>query len=223
MYKYSINTIRVRSLLACLLSGFLLLSSGSLWAGAVSADFRENLALPAFCVGDRVLESLGQAIGVGNELDETDESANPCSWNDSLLVDYDPVTNLLSLTPSSQNTYQIIDINLTSMIFDLIGETVTGSVEVSDNVMSGASDPFTRQISTTVDSISISYSANDIPGGTYFEFDPQGAAIFQIELSSATPLLPALGIPTLSQTALALLMLLLFGLSMWRIKKFNLS
>ena len=193
-------------LLVVFLAGWSLLPA-STQAIAISADFREELNFyPPDCDVARVMQALGRAIGPGVELGEADEIANPCGYGDSFLVDYDPSTNQVILTPSSGNNYPIIDIFITNLVFDA-GETITGLTPVSDNIIDVAgSGPFTRTTSFTGDSITISYVVDDPPPtGDSLEFST-GSAVFQVQLGPA--------VPTLGPIAVALLLIGLLGLGL---------
>lgn len=87
----------------------------------ISADFRSELDLPVCCDNDgpRVLQNLGQAVpNPGFELDQTHEIANPSGWGDAIQVDLDPASNIVTLTPTDENSYEIITIDITSIEFD---------------------------------------------------------------------------------------------------------
>lgn len=164
------------------------------WATAISGDFHEELNFsPSFCNDPRIMESLGQAIGPGFELDEADEIDNPCGYGDSILVDYDPSTNLLRLTPSGSNNYQIIDIDITNLVFSVTGEQILGLVEISDDLIDVASSgPFSRSESFTGNSITIGYVVDNLDNDSdRLEFS-SGEAVFQVVLESNTAPVPAM-------------------------------
>lgn len=166
-------------------------------AVVVSADFRSDLDLPAFSAsGPRVLERIGQSVpNAGFELDESDEIANPSSWNDSLQVDFDPTTNIVTLTPTGSNVYQTLDIVISNMSFS-VAEHVVGFAALSTgNAVIPNNGTFSMTTAFTGNSVTISYFADDIPAGDFFGFGP-GSDTFQVTVDpvpvpAALPLMAA--------------------------------
>lgn len=81
-------------------------------AASITADFRETLDLFFFGEGPRILEHLEVEVGEGPELTEEHEVENPSWWGDSLEVDLDPDSLELTLTPTSDNCYGYITVEL---------------------------------------------------------------------------------------------------------------
>ena len=128
----------------------------SAWSGAsatiIQADFRSELDLPFCCPsgGDRVLERLAQTLpNAGFELDESDEIANPSGWGDSLQVDLDPMTGIVSLVATGFNVYETVDIVISNMLFSA-SEKVIGF-----NVIAAG-------LATTFDSLTTSFTDNSV-------------------------------------------------------------
>ena len=196
--------------IACMVaSAGLLIGAGTARANITSADFEESLNFyPTACSNARVLQALGRAVGPGVELGEADEIANPCGYGDSFLVDVDPVTNRVTLTPSGSNNYQVIDIQITNI--NTGGQAITGLTPISDNIIDVASSaPFTRTLGSTANSLSIHYDVvtKSFPGAGRLEFST-GSAVFQIQFGGAPT---TTDVPTLSPALLALLALLVAG------------
>ncbi len=184
-------------------------------AAATSADFHEELNFfPPFCSDARVMEALGRSIGPGPELGEADEISNPCGYGDSIIVDFDPTTNQVHLTPSGANNYQIIDISISNIAFDVAGQTITGLTPISDDLIDVAeSGAFTRSTSFTGNSITIGYVIdNPSNPDDRLEFST-GTAIFQVELQEAT------GIPAAGPWAIGVFLLTLLACGWWLIRR----
>lgn len=168
---------------AIALVGGLMLLGAPAQSAIVSADFKELLDLPNFgSSGPRVLQSLNKAVGAGAELTEADEIANPSNWEDSLLVDLDPVGNTVTLTRSSQDVYQTISITITNIQFSALEQIVDFSL-VSDTLFSANSDPYTITTAFTADSLTVDISVDDPQSFDTVEFGP-GSILFNIALRS---------------------------------------
>lgn len=166
-----------------LLVGGLLLLGAPAQSAIVSADFTERLDLPAYgSSGPRVLQSLNKAVGAGAELTEADEVANPSNWEDSLLVNLDPVGNTVTLTRSGQDVYQTISITIANIQFSA-PEEIVGFSLVSDTLFSANSDPYTIATSFTADSLTIDISVDDLLSFDTFEFGT-GSVLLNIALYS---------------------------------------
>ncbi|NOQ63013.1 MAG: PEP-CTERM sorting domain-containing protein [Methyloprofundus sp.] len=142
-------------------------------ASIIQADFRSDLKLVGFT---RVLERTEQVLpNAGFELGELDEISNPRNWNDSLQVDLDPLSNIVTLTPSFANIYDIITISISNMLFDDSNQ-VTGFSVIS----SGSA--------TTFDSLTTSFTNNSVNIqyiGDNLELFETGSDTFQITLGPA--------------------------------------
>lgn len=185
------------------------------WAAATSADFHEELNFfPPFCSDARVMQALGRSIGPGPELGEADEISNPCGYGDSIIVDFDPLTNQVHLTPSDSNNYQIIDISISNIVFDVAGQTITGLTPISDDLIDVAdSGAFTRTTSFTGNSIAIGYVIDDPSNpDNRLEFST-GSATFQVELQEAV------GIPAAGPVAIGVFLVTLLACGWWLIRR----
>ncbi len=185
-------------------------------AAATSADFHEELNFfPPFCSDARVLEALGRSIGPGPELGEADEISNPCGYGDSIIVDYDPTTQQVHLSPSDSNNYQIIDISILNIVFDTAGQTITGLTPVSDTLIDVAeSGAFTRTISFTGNSITIGYVIdNPEAQEDRLEFS-DGSATFQVQLQEA-----AVPVPVMGPWGIGLFVVTLLACGLWLIRR----
>lgn len=166
-------------------------------AVVVSADFRSDLDLPDYgSSGPRVLERIGQSVpNAGFELDESDEIANPSFWNDSLQVDFDPTTNIVTLTPTSYNVYQTLDIVISNMSFSAAEHVVGVAALSTGNAVIPDVGTFSMTTAFTGNSVTISYFADDIPAGDLFGFG-SGSDTFQVTVDpvpvpAALPLMAA--------------------------------
>lgn len=186
------------------------------WAAATSADFHEELNFfPPFCSDARVLEALGRSIGPGPELGEADEISNPCGYGDSIIVDYDPTTHQVHLSPSDSNNYQIIDISISNIMFDTAGQTIIGLTPVSDTLIDVAdSGPFTRTISYTGDSITIGYVIDNTESQDDRLQFSDGSATFQVQLQEA-----AVPVPVMGPWGIGLFMVTLLACGLWLIRR----
>ena len=165
------------------------LGAGPADALVVSAGFRSELDLPSIGSGPRVLERLGQAVpSAGFELDESDEISNPSGWADSLQVDFDPLSGIVTLTPTDANTYQILTIVISGMMFDA-SERVIGFAPVSTGNAVLPIDPFSLTTSFADDAVTITYAVDDIPGGDLFDLGG-GDDTFRVILGPATAPVP---------------------------------
>jgi hypothetical protein len=82
-------------------------------------------------------------------LDESDEIANPSGWGDSLQVDLDPMTGIVSLVATGFNVYETVDIVISNMLFSA-SEKVIGF-----NVIAAG-------LATTFDSLTTSFTDNSV-------------------------------------------------------------
>lgn len=144
----------------------------------IEADFREELDLPFCCNSDgpRILERLGQTVpNAGFELGEADEIANPSAWDDSLQLDLDPTTNIVSLVSTDDNVYETINITISNILFSTAQEIVGFGV-----ISSGVASTFENLMTSfTANSVSISYFGVD----NLLDLGEEGATdTFQIRL-----------------------------------------
>jgi hypothetical protein len=98
-------------------------------------------------------------------LDESDEIANPSGWNDSLQVDFDPATNIVTLTPTGGNVYQTLDIVISNMNFSAAEHVVGVAALSTGNAVIPDSGTFSMTAAFTGNSVTISYFVDDIPAG----------------------------------------------------------
>jgi hypothetical protein len=169
--------------------------SGVASAGVIQADFSELLNLPDFRTGSpRIEANNGVALpSAGPQLTGANVISNPDNWANSLVVSFDAATGILSLTGDTDpdgNTYQIITVSLSNILFNN-GSVITGITPISTGnavFASPNSAGFTLATSFTGNSFSVSYTDNAI--GTSDVFNIQAATdTFQITTgaSAATP------------------------------------
>lgn len=172
-------------------------------AAIVSADFRNESDLPYCCArsGPEVLESIGQAVGAGVELNGTASFSNPSGWGGGIVyVDLNPTTNILTLLSQDTWDFQTFSAQLSNIAFSA-SETITGLTLLSNNLTTTGLTP---SLSFTGNSISIEYDTPSV-----FNFTG-GTATFQI-LTSSLQSVP-------EPSSIALLGLSLFGLASMRRK-----
>lgn len=153
-------------------------------ATILSADFRNESDLPYCCAaaGPKVLESLGQAVGGGIELNGSASLSNPSGWGGGVVyVDIDPTTNILTLLSQDDWDFQTFIAKVSNILFSG-GEVITGLSMLSNNLTDAGIVP---TLSFTSNSLSINYDTTSI-----FNFTG-GTASFQITTSAAAVPEPA--------------------------------
>jgi hypothetical protein len=163
----------------------------TLACGAVTAnaavtfgDFRTESHLPNHSDGGPlVYESLGVAIGDGEELDDSDFVENPSGWGGVVHMDLDPATGILTLDSQDTWDFQTFDAWITNIQFDA-GESIVGISMLTNDLTDVGVVP---TLSFTADSVHISYDY--VPDVFHFTGDN---ATFQI-MTSAMPAVPAPG------------------------------
>ena len=165
-------------------------------AGIITADFNESLDLPFpgdAGTGPRVEQLLGVSLpGTMPQLNAADVISNPSDWRNSLKVSFDPSTDILSLFGDGNNSYQIITVTLSNLVFDIPGEQVVGIVPISiGNAVfpdTANSEPtLTTTPFFTANSFGVQYSAANIlttPNDFNITTDTD---TFQVLLSSSVP------------------------------------
>jgi hypothetical protein len=83
--------------------------------GPVVADFTETLDLNPTHLGPRVLQDLDADASLAPDLADDEELSNPSEYAGSLVVDLAPDTGLLTLTPSAENCWATIDVELANL------------------------------------------------------------------------------------------------------------
>lgn len=153
-------------------------------ATILSADFRNESDLPYCCAaaGPKVLESSGQAVGGGIELNGSASLSNPSGWGGGVVyVDIDPTTNILTLLSQDTWDFQTFTAKVANILFSG-GEVITGLSLLSNNLTDEGIVP---TLSFTSNSLSIGYDTSSI---FYFS---GGTASFQITTSAAAVPEPA--------------------------------
>lgn len=155
-------------------------------AGIIQADFREELDLPDYGPkGPRVLQANDRAIVDGPELTEAHQLSNPSGWGDALVVDLEG--DILTLTPTLPNSYQIITIEISDMVFDVAGQFLESVTLLSNNALSGA----TLDYEWTGSSLSISFVVDGgIGSRDSFRMVKGGQTQFQLSFSSQAAPVP---------------------------------
>jgi hypothetical protein len=159
-------------------------------AGIIQANFNETLDLPFFATGARVEQLNAVSLpSAPPQLTAADIVTNPSSWQNSLNVSFDPVTDILSLTGDGDNDYQIISVTLSSLLFNVAGQHVVGIVPISTGnaVFMSGTDPFTTTTNFTANSFGVTYSV-----ASFATFPPEfligtGTDTFQVQLASGVP------------------------------------
>lgn len=190
---------------------FLGLLGSSGYAGILSATFEESLDLPNYSAnGPRTFLNSNAPLGSGFELSAANETGNPSGWAGFLQIDLSG--NILTLTHAENVTdFQVASVNISSIIFDLIGEYISNVQLVGSSIIdANASAPFTETISFTNDSISLNWSVADPFNTTdVFNFVEGGSATYEITLLSSTNTVP-------EPSSVAIFGLCAFGIAVMR-------
>ena len=160
----------------------------SAWAAPITGDFREELSLPSFSAGVRVLEKLSEPVAGAPDLSAADEIANPNVYSGSAAVNLDS-GGLITLTGDQEGVgfanYELAVFKISNIVFDA-GEIITGLSTLVDNLVdlgsSNTDGPFTVTTAFTSDSVTITYASDN--GTDDFEFGDGFTSTFQIETST---------------------------------------
>jgi len=146
------------------------MSAISAQATLLSADFRtEANLLPSS--GPLIYQSLGQAVGAGDELAAGSLLQNPAFFTGGVVyVDYNPTSMLLTLKSRDTGEFDTFDAYLSTASFSTAGEEFAGLSLVS-GVLTNGSAP---TLSFTGDTLQISYA-----GSQGFNFTG-GTAVYQV-------------------------------------------
>ena len=96
-------------------------------------------------------------------------------------MDFDPTTNIVTLTPTSYNVYQIIDIVISNMSFSATEQVVGFAALSTGNAVVPDTGTFSITTVFTGNSVTISYFGDDILAGDYLGFG-SGSDTFQVTL-----------------------------------------
>lgn len=149
-------------------------------ASIVSGDFRNESDLPYCCAssGPVVLESIGQSVGVGLELDSSSTFSNPSGWGGGIVyVDLNPTNNILTLFSQDTWDFQTFIATINNIAFDS-AEMITGITMLTNNLTDVGLVP---TATFTANSIRIGYDTQDT-----FNFTGQ-TATFQISTNQSVP------------------------------------
>ena len=157
------------------------MSALSAHATLMSADFRtEANLLPSS--GPLVYQSLGQAVGAGDELAAGSFLQNPSFFTGGVVyVDYNPGTMLLTLKSRDTGDFDSFDAYLSGASFSTVGERFSGLSLLSGQLTDGTAPT----LSFTGDSLHIEYA-----GAGGFNFTG-GSAVYQVSTTvAAVPAVP---------------------------------
>jgi hypothetical protein len=175
-------------------------------AKIVSADFSVSLDLPDLVnppsMGPRQFEALGATLGAGDELDVTNEIANPSNFRGGVNIDMTD-TGLISITGFQENPgpfadYDLATFTISNIVFDN-NDTVNGFFSYTEGLLDtnwrvGEVAP---EITFGTDSITIVFDTTGSGSVSDFQFAQDGVSTLQLNLGEVTVVpLPA-GLPLL--------------------------
>ncbi len=137
--------------------------------------------------------------GAGFELDEGDRVSNPSGWRDSLQVDFDPRSYLLTLTATNGNSCKLITITKSGIVFDS-PETVTGLLAPTTGQAVRSPTPFAIDLSGTADSVTVAHTA--APAASFSLF-AGSSDVFQLMTVAAPTAIPLPGVLRLACIGIA--------------------
>ncbi|MEO0680347.1 MAG: VPLPA-CTERM sorting domain-containing protein [Pseudomonadota bacterium] len=182
----------------------LVLGASSAVALPVGADITETLDSPAFGIGPRILQDLGESFGAQVELDVDDEVQNPSGWNGLLEVDVASDGLSFVLTHVEMFTdYQMFELTIDNVLFSTPGERIVDVSRVGPSIVRVATASFTETVSFGNDFISLVIELDDVDGNERLFFQGGGSASYaittrvdgapgaEVPLPAAAPLLAA--------------------------------
>jgi hypothetical protein len=143
-----------------------------------TADFAESLDVPYYNQnGPLVVAVTGATIDGSTELTSNNVVSNPSNYSDNILnASLGDLT--LSLSAPVFQDWQTITFTV-SNITPVDNEVITGFIQTSAGAIATSgfspSDPFTTTTSFTANSLTVSYSVNDIADGNEFYFASSSA------------------------------------------------
>ena len=183
------------------MSLLLLAGSCSSHAGLISADLFTAADLPEYSEdGALTYQVLDSVFGAGVELNADDFLANPSGWlGGEVWLDYDPLTNILTLLSQDIMDFQTFDVWLSNIVFAETGQVISGFSVLSNNLINNAVQPV---LAFTANSLHISYRYDPV-----FNFTG-GQASFLVQMANQPQAIPA-------PATLAIFMLALAGLGIF--------
>jgi hypothetical protein len=191
--KLTKRNVNMKLLKSLLIAGSLLSIVTSANATIITqADFNEQLSLPFLNGPDiRELGSLAEAVGLGVEIDESDEISNPGGYSGHADIDLS-ASGLLTLTsrePNGFGDYQLAVFSLSNILFDGVA-SITGV-----NIIGLGNELFRDDGGTLfpipdviygADSVTITYATGDaVNSGDEFNFGEGLSAQFQLEFDDS--------------------------------------
>lgn len=158
-----------------------LVGTSSLSAAVISGNLNESLDLPFFNpAGPRIINRTGIGFpSAGPQLTSANQTSNPSGWSNMLNVTFNSGTNVISLIGDGANTYQIITLVFSNLVFDN-GDVVLGITPVSTN--NAVTGTFNLTTSFTANSVTIQYSVANLAASGVFNIGTQAADTFQIQV-----------------------------------------
>lgn len=158
-------------------------------AALISGDFRTESDLPTVSVnGPKVYQHLGASIGAGAELTNAHFLSNPSGWGGGVVfMDFDPLSNLLTLTAQDSWDFHTFSAQISNIVFDQVGEQITGLTLLRSNLTTSGVD---LTWDFDADSLSIHYA--QATGA--FNFIAGGMATFQVSTGVVGQVVPEPGV-----------------------------
>ncbi|CAN7490779.1 PEPxxWA-CTERM sorting domain-containing protein [Phenylobacterium sp. LjRoot164] len=151
-------------------------------AAVTVADFRSESHLPDYSSsGGKLYQNTGAVLGAGDELDGGDFVSNPSGWGGGVVfVDWDAVTNILTLRSQDTWDFQTYSLAISNVLFSS-AQTITGISLLSNNLTDSGVTP---TLGFTGNSINIGYARPEL-----FNFTG-GTATFQVTLGDVGSAVP---------------------------------